>query len=198
MAGVKQFDEGVVLDEMMKVFWARGYESTSIDELVKATGLKRGSLYNAFGDKEQMFLAAVNRYREKAERPVLEMLADPDPRRALRRMFEVQSGRLCDLGQPSGCFLVNASAELGLREDAVGRALRDSLAVMERAIHETLLRAQAQGLIAPGKDLRALARFFLATSRSMALMSRATGDRTFLEDIARCALELLDAPVAAP
>lgn len=198
MAGVKQFDEGVVLDEMMKVFWGRGYESTSIDDLVKATGLKRGSLYNAFGGKEQMFLAAVNRYREKSERPVLEMLADPDPRRALRRMFEAQSGQLCDLEQPSGCFLVNASAELGLREDAVGRALRDSLAVMERALHETLVRAQAQGLIAPGRDLRALARFFLATSRSIALMFRATGDRTFIEDIARCAMELLDAPAAAP
>ena len=94
MAGVKQFDEGAVLDEMMKVFWARGYEATSIDELVKATGLKRGSLYNAFGDKDQMFLAAVNRYRDKAERPLLEILADPDPRRALERMFEMEQPAL--------------------------------------------------------------------------------------------------------
>jgi TetR/AcrR family transcriptional repressor of nem operon len=192
MAGVKQFDEGAVLDEMMKVFWARGYEATSIDELVKATGLKRGSLYNAFGDKDQMFLAAVNRYRDQAERPLLEILADSDPRRALERMFEMQSSQLCDLGQPTGCFLVNASTEVGLRQDAVGRALRDSLAVMESAIHETLVRAQSRGLIAPEKDLRALARFFLATTRSIALMYRSTGDRTFIQDIARCALEVLD------
>lgn len=194
MAGVKQFDEQAVRDTLMEVFWTRGYEATSIDDLVEATGLKRGSLYNAFGGKEQMFLAAVQRYRDKGEKPLMELLADPDPRRAISRMFEWQSTQLCTVGSPMGCLLVNAAAEMGLRQDAVGRALKDSLEVVESAIHATLLRAQAQGLIAPGRDIRALARFFLATSRSMGLMHRATGDNSFVRDIARCALEIFDAP----
>ncbi len=194
MPGVKQFDETAVLDKMMGVFWTRGYEATSIEDLVEATGVKRGSLYNAFGDKEQMFLAVVRRYRDFAEKPLSELLADPDPRVAVRRLLEWQSAQLCDVDHPLGCLLVNTSAELGLRHDAVGRTLKDSLSVVENALYETLLRAQAQGFLEPGRDVRALARFFLATSRAMGFMHRVTGDSSYVRDISRCALEIFNAP----
>src|SRR6202011_688874 len=62
MAGVKQFDRDEVLDRAMAAFWTRGYEATSIDDLVQATGIGRGSLYGTFGDKRQLFLAALDHY----------------------------------------------------------------------------------------------------------------------------------------
>src|ERR1700738_3778032 len=62
MAGVKQFDRDEVLDRAMAAFWTRGYEATSIDDLVEATGINRGSLYGTFGDKRRLFLSALHRY----------------------------------------------------------------------------------------------------------------------------------------
>lgn len=194
MAGVKQFDVDTVLGQVMDVFWARGYEATSIDDLVTATGLKRGSLYNAFGDKEGMFLAAVRRYQSLAEAPMLEAFTEKDPRRALRRLFDAQLAHLEGQKSPLGCLVVNASTERGAASDAVGRALRESLVRMEDAIYQLLLSAQARGQLAAGADLRALARFFLGTSRALSLMYRTTGDLAYARDMARCALAALDAP----
>jgi TetR/AcrR family transcriptional repressor of nem operon len=194
MAGVKQFDVDAALGRVMGVFWERGFEATSIDDLVTATGLKRGSLYNAFGDKEGMFLAAVRRYQSLAEGPMLEALSEPDPRKALRRLFDAQLAHLEGQDSPLGCLVVNASTERGAAADAVGRALRESLARMEDALYELLLAAQARGQLAAGADLRALARFFLGTSRAMSLMFRTTGELAYARDMARCALAVLDAP----
>ncbi len=194
MAGVKQFDVDAVLGQVMGVFWARGFEATSIDDLVTATGLKRGSLYNAFGDKEGMFLAAVRRYVALAEEPVLEVIKEPDPRKALRHLFDVQLAQLEEQKSPLGCLVVNASTERGVMSDTVGHALRESLVRMEDSLYELLLGAQARGQLEAGADLRALARFFLGTSRAISLMFRTTGDLTYARDMARCALAVLDAP----
>ena len=79
MAGVRQFDPDEVVDRAMEVFWTRGYESTSIDDLVEATGINRGSLYNAFGDKQGLFLAAIDRYWTTFADDMVAALSDRDP-----------------------------------------------------------------------------------------------------------------------
>jgi len=194
MAGVRKFDEEAVLDRAMQVFWERGYEAASIDDLTAATGLKRGSLYNAFGDKERLFLLAIDRYRERFERPLLEALADPDPRRGLARMLETEIAGLSGKAVPAGCLMVNTLAEVGHRSDAVSCVMRRSLATIEGALYDALRRGQATGRLHPGHDARALARFFVAVSHSIALLQRSLGDERYLHDIARSALLVLDAP----
>ena len=78
MAGVKQFDRYEVLDRAMAAFWTRGYEATSIDDLVEATGINRGSLYGTFGDKRRLFLMALDRYWDTVVNAMMEELSDPD------------------------------------------------------------------------------------------------------------------------
>jgi TetR/AcrR family transcriptional regulator, transcriptional repressor for nem operon len=197
MAGVRKFDEGAVLDRVMNVFWERGYEGTSVDDLVVATGLKRGSLYNAFGDKEKLFLRALERYEERFSGPVLESLRGSDPRRALAGMFETQLSGFTSPGHPSGCLVVNTFAEAGHHGDVVGQAARRSAAVIEDAIYDLLRRAQSEGRLDPGHDARALSRFFAVVSRSLALLHRSGGDERCLRDVARTALLVLDAPPAS-
>ena len=65
MAGIKRFDKDNVPDRAMRVFWERGYEANSIDDLLKATGINRGSLYGTFGDRRSLFLSALDRYVEQ-------------------------------------------------------------------------------------------------------------------------------------
>src|ERR1700751_5159134 len=88
MAGVKQFDRNEVLDRATAAFWSRGYEATSIDELVEATGIGRGSLYGTFGDKRQLFLAALDRYWNTVGMEIFAQLSDPEARPPIERMFD--------------------------------------------------------------------------------------------------------------
>ena len=97
MAGIKQFDRHEVLDRAMAVFWEHGYEATSIQDLLEATGINRGSLYATFGNKQQLFLAVLDHYAEKVGTSMLAELKDPDPRRAIARMFSALLRRTSDL-----------------------------------------------------------------------------------------------------
>lgn len=197
MPGVKRFDEAAVLDRLMTVFWARGYEAATIDDLVAATGVKRGSLYNAFGDKEQMFLAAVSRYAATVESPLLAMLDAPDPKAGVARLFDAQIAALADPANPPGCLLAQGCVEAGPRPDAIGRCLRDHLTGMEATVYAMLLRAQTAGRLERGRDLRALARFVVAVSRALALIHRSLGDPAYLRDVAAVALTVFDGPDGA-
>ena len=189
MAAARRLDREAALEQIMRAFWERGYEATSIDDLEAATGLKRGSLYHAFGDKAGMYKAALARYRECVDEPIRAVLDDPDPRRAISRFLEAHLAALADRGRPPGCLTTNACLEADRTPVGAGR---DSLLAAETALCDALRRAQAAGTIAPGRDLRALARFFVGVVRGAAVVHRATGDVGFARDILREALARLD------
>ena len=124
MAGVKQFDQNEVLDRAMMLFWSQGYEATSIDQLVEATGINRGSLYSTFNDKNGIFLAVIDRYLETVAKSLMVTLSDPNPRQAIERMFDSIVGRLSDPKFPRGCLIVNTSLECPASGDAIARRMR--------------------------------------------------------------------------
>ncbi len=201
MAGVKQFDKEKVIDRALAVFWQRGYEATSIQDLVEATGIGRGSLYGTFGDKEKLFLAVLDRYVEKIGSQLMAALSNPDPRRAIARMFEVMVNRMNDPGYPRGCLICNTSLECPGGSDTINRKVIEQLSSMESAIYQVLLSAQAEGLLEPGRDMRALARFFVGAAQGMAVLNKTSADPSLLSDVARVALSVWDCPgreVAGP
>ena len=87
MARPREFDEEEVLDRALDVFWRRGYGATSVEDLTAATGLGRGSLYAAFGDKETLFLTCLRRYHLRGQEVVSQALQQPDPRQAITKLF---------------------------------------------------------------------------------------------------------------
>ena len=191
MTGVRQFDEGAVLDRAMETFWRRGYEATSIDDLVAATGVKRGSLYNAFGDKEALFLASFERYRQRVLTPITDALDDPDALAGIEAMVETQLHIAADTDGPCGCLVLNTAMETAGRGDRLARRMREEMATVETRIYQTLLRAQGDGALAAGRDLRALARFLAANLRTLSMTHRVTGDLDVARDIAATALSVL-------
>ncbi len=191
MVAVRQFDEDVALGQIMEAFWREGFQATSIDDLVAATGLKRASLYAAFGDKEAMFLAAYRRYLEAHEEPLLALLEAPDIREALAAVFDRVLEDLDEPGHPPGCLIANSFAEVAGRGDAIEQIVRRTFVRAETAYYKRFLQALGEGQLPPGSDPLALARFFAATQRTLALTHRLTGDRQTAEDIARVALKRL-------
>ena len=190
MAGVKQFDRDGVLDRAMDLFWRRGYETTSIQELVKATGINRGSIYGTFGDKQGLFLAALDHYWEKFARPMMAELSDPDPRRAVERMLDSIVRRTSDLRFPRGCLATNTSLECPATGDEVTRKIAAGFGEQESAIYRVLHQAQIAGVLESHLDLRAMARFFLAVAQGMNVVNKALPNPEILRDISRVAMSV--------
>jgi TetR/AcrR family transcriptional repressor of nem operon len=193
MAGVKQFERSEVLDRAMAVFWQRGYEATSIRDLVEATGINRGSIYGTFGDKKGLFLAVLSHYAKAVAKPLMAELSDPDPRRAIEHMFDSIIRRTSDPRFPRGCLNTNTSLECPTSGDEITRKIAEGFGRQESAIYGALRRAQVKGRLDSRLDVRALARFFMAVAQGLNVVNKAVPDPGILTDVSRVAMTVLDA-----
>ena len=189
MAGVKRFDQDVVLDQAARTFWRQGYDATSIQDLEAATGLGRGSIYNAFGDKQGLFLAVLARYGETFGAPPLRHLDDADVGRGLRLMLEAIAARMDDPEKPRGCLMTN-SCLAGGGSSPVDAQVALSVRAIEAALEAAFARARAEGQIPPTAEPRRLARFYCAVMQSLGVMHKALGDRETLNDVIEVAMRV--------
>jgi TetR/AcrR family transcriptional regulator, transcriptional repressor for nem operon len=198
MTGVKQFDRDEVLDLAMALFWERGYEATSIQDLVEATCVNRGSLYATFGNKKRLFLAVLDQYADKVGKPLMAELEDPDPRRAIERMFESIIRRTSDPSWPRGCLNTNTSLECPNSGDQISRKIAERLGQQESAIYRVLRRAQAKAVLDPAQDARALARFFMGVAQALNVVNKALADPAILRDMMKVAMSVWDGSSPSP
>ncbi|MGY2737174.1 TetR/AcrR family transcriptional regulator [Sphingomonas sp. UYP23] len=187
MTGVRQFDREDVLDRAARLFWRDGFEATSIQDLEAATGLGRGSLYNAFGDKASLFRAVLAHYAETEGAPPLGHLADANVFAGLSRMLYEIAARMDLPGRPRGCLITNTCVNGG------GGAPTDAqieagVRAMEAAFETAFIRAQENGQLTGEAEPRWLARFYCAVVQSLGVMHRAIGDQARLGDIVAVAL----------
>lgn len=192
MVGVKQFDTEKALDAIMRTFWELGYEATSVDDLARATGLSRSSLYGAFGNKEKMFLKIIDRYLEVSRSSFFEMLDSDALRPALHGALSVLKARLSDKNSKAGCLLVLAAENSEQRSSAIRRRVVEAFADEERAFYDRIRKAQIDGELSVEADARALARFFAAQGRAMGINARVFNDPSMHEDIIQTALKSID------
>ena len=193
MARHKEFDQDEALQKAMEVFWARGYEGTSIQDLVGRMGINRQSLYDTFGDKHALYLLALDRYCQVESRKAIELLENSaSVKKAVRQLFAgVVEGALCDK-QRRGCFAGNAMSELAGRCKATAARTGSNVKAMEGAFYRALLRGKKEGELKTVREPRAVARFLYSSLQGLVLMSKATPDRRTLEDVVKITLSVLD------
>src|SRR5262245_12184061 len=193
MARPRAFDRDAALDRAMTAFWSKGYEATSIEDLVDRMGIQRGSLYGTFGDKRTLFLAALERYQQVVARELFEALeAQGSGLAAIRRFFRLRAASALDRRRPPGCLMTNSAVELPGRDRGAAARVSGSLARMEGAFRRALERARAAGELSPERDLRALARFLTSSAQGLSVMARATPERAVLEDVVTVVLAALE------
>jgi TetR/AcrR family transcriptional regulator, transcriptional repressor for nem operon len=159
----------------------------------EATGINRGSIYGTFGDKKGLFLAVLPHYAEEVAKPMMAELSDPDPRRALNRMFDSIIRRTSDPRFPRGCLNTNTLLECPASGDEITRKIAEGFGRQESAIHGVLRRAQVRGRLDSSLDVRALARFFMAVAQGLNVVNKAVPDPGILTDVSRVAMTVLDA-----
>ena len=193
MARHKEFDRDEALQKAMEVFWARGYEGTSIQRLVGHMGINRQSLYDTFGDKHALYLQSLDRYCQLESRKAIELLENSaSVKKAVRQLFaDVVEGALCDK-QRRGCFAGNAMSELAGRCKATAARTGSNVKAMEGAFYRALLRGKKEGELKTVREPRAVARFLYSSLQGLVLMSKATPDRRTLEDVVKITLSVLD------
>jgi TetR/AcrR family transcriptional repressor of nem operon len=187
MVGVVRFDREAVLDRACRVFWQHGYDGTSIQDLETATGLGRGSLYNAFGDKAALFRTVLARYGETEGAVPLGALDDPDVFTGLSRMLHTIIERMSAPDRPRGCLMTN-TCTIGGGGILTETQMINTIRTMESLLEAAFTRALDQGQLAAATNPLQLSRFYCGVVLSLGVMHRALGDCATLHDIIVVAL----------
>ncbi|MFD3656816.1 TetR/AcrR family transcriptional regulator [Streptomyces sp. NPDC058620] len=194
MARTKEFDPDAALQSALELFWRRGYEATSIADLVEHLGIGRQSIYATFGNKHELYLKAMDRYSERRDPLLLAELSQPGPalpvvRAAVRRFA---SEAATPESRLNGCLVTNTAAELAPHDPAAARRVESSWEHFETLLHSALVRARAQGELPEDRDPRALARMLLVLLQGIRIVGKASSDPARVRDAAEQALTLLD------
>lgn len=189
----KEFDPEEVLDRAMCLFWEKGYESTTIQDLVDRLGINKFSIYDTFGNKHDLFLCAIDLYRRKHSAKLRLVLEEPDKGlRAIKNYFRTMAA---DLSRPAGrfgCVIQNSTLEMALWDPEVESRIQETNLSFQSAIEDALRRAVNIGEIGPSDDLEQRARFLYSVGQGMIVVAKGHGDAKMLHDISEYACGLLD------
>lgn len=187
MVGIRQFDEDKLLADALDLFRRKGLRATSMLDLAAATGIQRGSLYNAFGDKEELFLRAFDRYATRFVETAQKSLNAADARTALTAFLDSAIANMTDGMPPHGCLTTRTATETDLIGDAVRERIRELLDSVEAILESALTRHRHQLNLTP----EATAQLVVTFTRGLAVMERVHGDRRRLQRNADALVETL-------
>jgi TetR/AcrR family transcriptional repressor of nem operon len=194
MARPREFDEAAVLSAAVRCFWARGYEATSVRDLIAQTGVTGASLYNAFGDKRALYQKALDHYLDESVAARFRRCGAMAPRDAIHAFFAEILAR--SLGDPEckGCMLVNAALEVAPHDPEFRQAVAQVLVEIETFFRQCVEKGQADGTIAASQPADDLARHLLAVLMGLRVLARVRPEPALLEGVLRPALAQLDVP----
>ena len=188
----KNFEESDVIEKTMAVFWEKGYAATSISDITAATGIKRGSLYNAFNGKEDLFLQSLLKYDNERRRKMLRQLESlDDPREAIYGFFD----RIVDtsLADPHrrGCMLVNTSLDYAQHSEAARKVVTDAFKELTDFFERLIARGQTRGDISPSVDPVSTANALLSFLVGIRVLGRGVVEKAALLQMAEAAKGLV-------
>ena len=192
----KSFNEQNAIEDAMNIFWEKGYEATSIANLIEGTGVNRGSLYNAFGGKRQLFTQSLLKYDVQTRRKFLaELEALDNPVLAFKTLFNTLVQQAQSGAQPRGCFLVNTSIEIATHDketkDIVIQAFTEFEAFFRRGIEVAKARSEMPSNI----DAAATATVLFSLVVAIRVLGRGAFDQLSLQVIADQAQHLVSQQV---
>jgi TetR/AcrR family transcriptional repressor of nem operon len=189
----REFDEEAVLDAAANCFWARGYEATSVRDLIGETGITGASLYNAFGDKRALYHKALDHY---VSRTVLDRIGRCEklaPREAIGAFFSEIIGRSLRDRQHKGCMLVNAAVDVAPHDQEFQQIVAAILVRIEKFFLDRIEAGQADRSITRSIPAEDIARHFLGVLIGVRVLARVRPEPKLLRGVVASALTVLDA-----
>jgi AcrR family transcriptional regulator len=184
------FDRCKALSEAMKLFWERGYEGTSFDDLIAAMGISASSFYNSFGSKEELYCEATRSYLEWAGEWFFAILNDPsiDTRTAFAHLFQATAEEFTRGDHPLGCMISLAGTHCSPGMKNIREMMAEHRAFSEGAMAERILKGMAKGDVPEDTDAKMLAAYYSAVARGLAVQARDGASLQTLVEIGRLAM----------
>jgi TetR/AcrR family transcriptional repressor of nem operon len=191
VARLREFDIDEVMEAVINAFWERGYEATSLADLMAVTGLQKGSLYKAFGDKRSLFLKALQAYLDRQYSLIRETLSQPDPQQAIATMFHFLADSTSRASK--GCFAVNSLMELAPHDSEVANMLEYQYSRMAKLLEKAIAQGQKAGVFRQDLSAQQLRQLLLVTANGTLASSRAAFLKSDLPAVAKSVLAVLKA-----
>lgn len=182
MARPREFETEDALDRGMHLLWTRGYESTSLDDLLASMGISKSSFYDTFGTKHDFLMAALTRYIDVVLGRLAEDLKHGSAREAIARSFEAM---LPARGESvRGCFVQNCAIEMAQRDPEARAKVVEGLQRLEDGYYRAVVRGQEHSEFDRTRDGRTTARFLVNSLNGLQVLARAGAGRRILQQIA--------------
>ncbi|MGO1244924.1 MAG: TetR/AcrR family transcriptional regulator [Sphingobacterium sp.] len=182
----------MILEKAMNLFWKKGYNATSAQDLVDFLGISRSSLYDTYGDKHTLFIKALKQYRKERIDPVIYAVDEPEDIEAyIRNIFEAAKKEALDEERSKGCFMVNSAVELAPVDKEV-RAISNSIMQdTENALTKAIKKGQEKGIITKVHSARSLARFIFNSLNGLRVTIKFDASQKMFDDIVNVCLAAL-------
>lgn len=192
MGRTKEFDREHVLHRAMLVFWEKGYEATSIPDLLESMELSRSSLYESFVDKQTLYVEAIKHYKKTSQKKRNLLKNAVSAKDGIRQYFDQQiTNALCDEGFPNGCLITNATIGMNCPDEQLQKLIKDSFEELEQLFYEVLSKGQQTGEIDSTKDIHILAYLLLNLNHSINVISKVKKDRKVIDEMMNTVIEML-------
>lgn len=193
MARTKEFNEDQALDKAIEIFWYKGYNGTSAQDLVTHLGLSRSSLYDTFGDKQKLFAQSLQRYQKNAQNQIMELFEKSENiKETLRDIFKQAVLESLEDRITKGCFMVNSSIELAMHDEEIAKIVKNNSQIMEEVFTKAVQKGQDLGQISRVNNARVLARFIFNNYSGIRVLARAgERDKQVYDDILKAMFSIL-------
>lgn len=183
MVRTSTFDRSAALSRAVELFSSKGYSETSMDDLVKATGVSRYGIYGTFGNKRELFEQALEKYADNMGRMSFLRLLEPDASLAhVRAIFDERIEGMCDAGDNHGCMLCHTAMELAPHDHEIEEVLQKFMQRMSKAFTIGLENARKKGEVKKDLDAEQAGDFLTGALFGMTVMARAGFSRTTLDN----------------
>ncbi|MEN8261201.1 MAG: TetR/AcrR family transcriptional regulator [Pseudomonadota bacterium] len=181
----REFDPETVLDAAIHVFWTKGYEATSLQDLLAAMRLSKSSFYQTFGGKLQLFERCIVPYRRMVAGSLLECLNNAtSAQQFLADTFSAVAEEACSDKKPCGCLVMNTASEFAQRDPLVAEWVTQGADSFRTVFKTAVLRAQKEGDIAGDRDAEVLANYLVSSMGGLKTLVKAGATQQTVEDIA--------------
>lgn len=194
MAGKKSFEEGKALDQALIAFWHSGFEGTSYSDLEVATGLKKSSLYNAFGDKAELYQRCLERFEQSYQSAMRDGLSGPNLRQVLVAYFDELFAHFSDTTIPCGSLATMEALADGKYDTGKNAFIRGQLDRLIVLLEKRFVQAVTDGELPKNTDATALAALFFVVSRGLGSLHKSDEDISVMREALKAAMSILDNP----
>lgn len=192
MARTKEFNEIEILDKAIDLFWFKGYNGASMQDVVDSLGLSRSSIYDTFGDKHQLYISALEQYRKQAAGGLIDMVKQSiSPIQTIQQLLEMLSNDSLNTVCNKGCFMTNSTIELAPHDPEIHKIVKDNMQDIEEAFYNLVKKGQDLGEITNQNDARSLARFLFNTISGIRVAAKSGADKAVYQDIIHVTLSVL-------